>query len=106
MMPRPSAKSSHKPQGIDARVLDLEQDPFPAHSGGYDLVVCWLYFQPNLYPQLRESIRPGGIAVLSVLLQGRFAAMPGELLSYFPDWTVLHEAATARTSEMIVQRRR
>src|SRR5580692_10932192 len=38
---------------IDARVIDLELFPFPIATGGYDLVVCWLYFQRDLYPIIR-----------------------------------------------------
>jgi SAM-dependent methyltransferase len=87
---------------IDARVMDLEQEPLP--DGGFDLIVCWLYFQRDLFPAIRAGLRPGGIAVLSVLLYGRFAANRGELRTCFPGWTILHGAETERTSELIVQR--
>ena len=58
---------------------------------------------------IRQGLRPGGIAALSVLLQGRFAANPGELRNCFSDWTLLHEAETEhspgkRACELIVQR--
>jgi SAM-dependent methyltransferase len=90
--------------GIDARVIDLERSPLPMPEAAYDLIVCWLYFQRDLYPAIRAGLRPGGIAALSALLQGRFAANPGELRTYFPGWTLLHEAETERTCELIVQR--
>lgn len=94
---------------VDARVFDLERSQFPITEGGHDLIVCWLYFQRDLYPVIRSSLRPGGIAVLCALLQGRFAARPGELRSYFPDWIVLHEgesehSAGKRACELTVQR--
>jgi SAM-dependent methyltransferase len=93
---------------IDARVLDLELSQFQIADSSYDLIVCWLYFQPDLYPLIRSGLRPGGIAALCALLQGRFAAKPGELRSYFPDWTILHEAETEhspgkRACELTVQ---
>jgi SAM-dependent methyltransferase len=94
---------------IDARVFDLELSPFPMPPDAYDLIVCWLYLQRDLYPMIRVGLRPGGIAVLSARLQGRFAAKPGELRTFFSDWTILHEAETEhspgkRACELTVQR--
>jgi SAM-dependent methyltransferase len=90
--------------GIDAKVADLEQDPYPGPNEAYDLIVCWLYYQPNLYPAIREAVRPGGIAVLCARLQGRFAAQPGELRTWFPGWHVLHQVESEGSSELIVRR--
>src|SRR5580700_5737628 len=42
--------------GIDARVMDLEKEVL--WEATYDLVVCWLYFQPDLYPTIRKMVRP------------------------------------------------
>lgn len=78
--------------GIDARLADLEDSRFEIERGAYDLVVCWLYHQRDLYPRIREGVRPGGCAALSALLEGRFAAGPGELQGYFAGWTILHQA--------------
>jgi SAM-dependent methyltransferase len=89
---------------IDARVVDLEQDSSLLQPDAYDLVVCWLYYQRDLYPRIRDAVRPGGIAALCALLQGRFAAARGELQTYFPGWQVLHHLETDRTSELIVRR--
>jgi SAM-dependent methyltransferase len=94
---------------IDARVFDLELSPFPMPADTYDLIVCWLYFQQDLYPLIRSGLRPGGIAVLSALLRGRFAANPGEFRACFPDWTILYEGETDHSSgkricELTVQR--
>jgi tellurite methyltransferase len=99
---------AHYP-AIDARVIDLELTPFSLPRDSFDLVVCWLYFQRELYPTIRASIRPGGIAALSALLQGRFAAKPGELRTWFHGWTILHASETdhspeKRACELIVQR--
>jgi SAM-dependent methyltransferase len=93
---------------IDARIVDLEENPLAIEPGRYDLAVCWLYHQRELYPRIREAVRPGGSAALCALLQGRFAAAPGELRSYFPGWRIVHEAETdhgptKRASELVVQ---
>lgn len=86
---------------IDARVMDLECSPFVVIPDAYDLVVCWLYFQRDLYPLIREGLRPGGIAALSARLHGRFATTPHELRSYFPGWKVLHQAQNAHSTELV-----
>jgi hypothetical protein len=94
---------------VDARVVDLEQDATVIEPDRYDLIVCWLYFQRELYPLIRDAVRPGGIAALSALLQGRFAAEPGELRSYFADWEVLHDAVVehgpAKSASQVIVRR-
>ena len=97
--------------GVEVRVADLESGEFTIEANSYDLAVCWLYFQRDLLPMIREGVRPGGIAALCVLLEGRFAAQPGELQACFAGWTVVHEAETnhgpgKRACELVVQRPR
>jgi SAM-dependent methyltransferase len=89
--------------GIDTRVVDLET-AFEIETAAYDLIVCWLYFQPDLYPRIAEAVRPGGIVALCALLQGRFAARPEELRRCFETWTVLHNAETELTTELVAMR--
>jgi SAM-dependent methyltransferase len=86
---------------IDSRVVDLEQSPFRITPAGFDLIVCWLYLQRDLYPAIATGLRPGGMAALSVLLKGRFAAQPGELESHFPGWQILHQAGNERMAELV-----
>jgi tellurite methyltransferase len=86
---------------IDARIVDLERHEFAIEPAAYDLIVCWLYLQRDLYPDIRAGVRPGGIVAVSALLQGRFAAHPGELRSYFPGWQILHEAENERLTELV-----
>jgi SAM-dependent methyltransferase len=89
---------------IDARAADLEKSEFSIELESWDLIVCWLYLQRELYPEIRDGLRPGGIAALCALLVGRYAVQRGELRSYFPDWTVLYESEAERTSELVVRR--
>ncbi len=96
---------------IDASVFDLERNIFAIKPDSYDMVVCWLYLQRDLYPAIRAGVRPGGIAAISALLQGRFAAVPNELPLYFPGWHILHDAQVEyapghRAAELVVQRPR
>jgi len=90
--------------GIDARVVDLELESYLVAADEYDLIVCWLYHQPDLYPRIRSAVRAGGIAALCVLREGRFAASKGELLTHFPGWKILDEEATSARQVLVLQR--
>lgn len=93
---------------IDSRVVDLEANSAILTPTTYDLIVCWLYHQSDLYPRMRAAMRPGGTVVLSALLDGRFAAQPAELRAHFAGWTILHDAprvtvSTRPTCEIIAR---
>jgi SAM-dependent methyltransferase len=90
--------------GVDARVVDLEVDASVLQPDSYDLVVCWLYHQRDLYPRIRAAVRQGGLAILCALMQGRFAAESGELRSHFEGWTVLQAEETEKRQVLICQR--
>lgn len=93
----------HSHPAIDARVADLEAGEFVIAPASWDLIVCWLYHQPNLYPAIREGLRPGGIAVLCALREGRFAAQAEDLLRAFAGFTVLHHVESVRMIELAMQ---
>jgi tellurite methyltransferase len=95
------AELRQKYPAIDARVIDLEGSEFVIEKAAYDLIVCWLYLQRDLYPSIRAGVRPGGIVALCARLQGRFAAHRGELRIYFPGWQILHEAENEGTTELV-----
>ena len=93
---------------IDSRVVDLEANSAVLTPTAYELIVCWLYHQDDLYPMIRAAIRPGGIVVLAALLDGRFAAQPAELRAHFAGWTILYDApcvtvSTRSTCEIIAR---
>lgn len=73
---------------IDARVVDLD-DGFPGDLGGVDLVVCQRFRDPSLYGSMIELLRPGGVAIVTVLSRvgaaepGAFHAPAGELANAF-----------------------
>lgn len=68
----------------------LEQS-FVIEPEAWDVICCALYYQPSLWPAIRAGLRPGGIFVGVVKLQGRFAARSRELATAFADWEILHD---------------
>lgn len=94
---------------VDARVVDLDHG-LPADLGRFDVIVCQLFRDPNLYPAIVEHLAPGGIAVMTVLSRtgaadpGPFHAQPGELAAAFADTEVLFRSE-ADGEESVVARR-
>jgi SAM-dependent methyltransferase len=95
---------------IDARVTDLERHEFRIEPAGYDLICDFYYLQRDLFAEIREGVRPGGVFAGAIHLTGRFALQPGELREAFDGWKILYyseapEAGRARTSASILARR-
>lgn len=87
-------------ENIDARVMDLEHQPIDG-LGQFDLIVMWRYYQPSLFPAVREQLRPGGVVAISTKLTGRFAAGLAELQAAFDGWTVLHAVEAGGFAELV-----
>ena len=98
---------------IDARVADLETSEFQIEPGGYDLICDCLYLQRDLFPKIREGVRPGGVFAGEILLRDsqprRFVLEPGELRREFEGWKILYYseagAGHSRPSASILARR-
>jgi SAM-dependent methyltransferase len=91
------ARARSRNLSIDARVADLDRGEFSIEPAAFDLICDCYYLQRSLFPQMKVGVRPGGILIAIVHLaeadqpQGTpTRAIPGELRSYFPDWTILH----------------
>ena len=73
---------------VDARVTDLDTG-IPDDLVDLDLIVCQRFRDPALYPALPEHLRPGGLALVTVLstvgadAPGPYHAPAGELLGAF-----------------------
>jgi SAM-dependent methyltransferase len=75
---------------VDARVADLVKAGFAIEPLGYDLVCDFYYLQRDLFPSIREGVRPGGAFAGAIHLEGSFAMRPGELREEFAGWKILH----------------
>jgi 2-polyprenyl-3-methyl-5-hydroxy-6-metoxy-1,4-benzoquinol methylase len=80
-------------QGVGDRVttrrVDMDRG-LPEELTDVDVIVCQRYRDPLLYPAIAERLRPGGVAIVTVLSTvglhgavGPFHAPPGELVSAF-----------------------
>ncbi|HLI83323.1 MAG TPA: methyltransferase domain-containing protein [Bryobacteraceae bacterium] len=99
---------------IETHLADLETGSFAIEPAGYDLVCDILYLQRDLFPRIREGVRPGGVAAVEVLLAGSrprpFAMEPGELRAEFEGWKILYYSespppgGTHATARLIARR--
>lgn len=95
---------------IDARVADLERGEFAIERDEYDLICDFHYLQRDLFPAIREGVRPGGAVAAAIHLEGSFALRPGELREEFAGWKILFysesaEKGAGRRSARILARR-
>ena len=90
--------------GVAFTATDLEQDPYPITPAAWDLIVCWLYWQPNLLPAIAEGVRPGGIVALAGKTTGRFATSLANYRQTFPNWAELSTAETLDRAHFIARR--
>ena len=83
---------------VDPRVADLEAGEFQIRPASFDLICDFFYLQRDLFPQIREGVRPGGLFVGTIHLfdpaavpghNPGFQLQPGELREEFAGWKIL-----------------
>ncbi len=82
---------------IETKVVDLEHYRLPPET--YDVIICAYYLQRDLFPQMIEALKPGGVVVVEtytldhVKYRPRFPRQyllkPNELLHHFDELTIL-----------------
>ncbi|HTB19515.1 MAG TPA: methyltransferase domain-containing protein [Bryobacteraceae bacterium] len=82
---------------LDARVVDLETEPFEVEPESYNLILSCYYLQRSLIPVMQSALRAGGLLIMIVRLGGEdqpqgtpTRAYRGELRAFFDDWRILH----------------
>lgn len=68
---------------------DLKRGEFPIVPGGWDLILCWRYWQEDLQPAIARGVRPGGVVALAGKKTGRFATSLEKYRAEFGGWTEL-----------------
>jgi tellurite methyltransferase len=91
------ARARERNLAVDARAVDLESSEIEIEQDAFHLVLSCYYFQRSLIPRMQAALRPGGLLIMIVHLadadqpQGTPArAYPGELLTFFDGWRILH----------------
>jgi SAM-dependent methyltransferase len=105
---------------VEARAANLETAEFAIEPSGYDLICDFFYLQRNLFPQIREGVRPGGVFVAEIHLRDdsvvegprspEFVLEAGELRQEFSSWKILFYSEAAqpgrsRATARIIARR-
>ena len=83
---------------------DLELHQFAIEPGAWDLIVCWLYWQPDLPTAMAAGVRPGGIVALAGKTSGRFATSLSQFRAAFPGWPELSSGEDAVRCFLILRR--
>lgn len=108
-----AARRAGLAESITARVTDLDAG-LPTDLDHVDVVICQRFRHPNLFPAIVDCLRPGGIAVVTVLSSvgldgepGPFHAPPGELLDAFTrdDTELLLDVESHGLASVVLTRR-
>ena len=94
---------------------DIENDPWPLPGQQFDAVVVTNYLWRPLWPQILDSVKPGGLLLYETFAQGNeafgkpsradFLLAPGELLQVCNGWQIIaYEHGQLRQPERVVQR--
>jgi len=65
---------------------DLEYHEYHIAPGAWDLILCWLYWQPDLLTEIAQGVHPGGVVALAGKTTGRFATSLAQYREAFPNW--------------------
>ena len=99
---------------VDTHVADLESGAFHIDPGTYDLICDFFYLQRDLFLQMKEGVRLGGVVAAEIHLRDdqphSFVLEPGELWAEFQGWKILsysesRRAGHGRPSAGIIARR-
>ena len=72
--------------GVHCIRADIEKHEYRIAPGSWDLVVCWLYWQPDLLPEIAGGVRVGGVVAIAGKTSGRFATSLEQFREAFNGW--------------------
>jgi hypothetical protein len=73
-------------EGATCIQADLEKHEYVIAPDSWDLIVCWLYWQPDLLPHIGAGVRRGGVIALAGKTSGRFATSLRNYRAAFDGW--------------------
>ena len=112
---RDNAALAQLPAAITTVSADIENAPWPLPGRQFDAVIVTNYLWRPLWPQLLDSVRPGGVLLYETFAHGNaaygkpsradFLLRPGELLEVCAGWHIVAYEHGLRTDPArIVQR--
>jgi SAM-dependent methyltransferase len=72
--------------GVRYIQADLEKHEYRVEPDSWDLIVCWLYWQPDLLPEISTGLRKDGVVALAGKTAGRFATSLQSYRKAFAGW--------------------
>ena len=81
---------------IETRVVDLEN--YQLEKNAYDLVICTYYLQRDLFPQMMDAVKPGGMVLVETYnmdylnysqFNKNYLLKTNELLEVFKDFKII-----------------
>lgn len=86
---------------IQTRIVDLESAQLEKNA--YDVVLCMYYLQHDLFPQIKEALKSGGMVVVETYnvdyfkyspgFPKKYTLQPNELLEIFKDFKIIRYQA-------------
>jgi len=100
---------------IETRVVDLENHQLEKNT--YDVILLMYYMQRNLWPQINDALKPGGMAIIETYnvdhlkhqkFNPKWLLKPNELLDAFENMKIIryqaYEDSDQAYSSIIVQK--
>ncbi|HAK38277.1 MAG: class I SAM-dependent methyltransferase [Nitrospinaceae bacterium] len=92
--------AEHHKVKIETRVVDLEN--YQLEKNAYDVIICTYYMQRDLFDQMKESLKPGGMALVETYnidylryasFSRKYLLENNELLKIFKDFKIIRYQA-------------
>jgi SAM-dependent methyltransferase len=90
--------------GISYVRADLERGDFVVEPHCWDLIVCWLYWQPNLLAPTVRGVRENGYVALAGKTSGRFTTSLERYRAAFNGWREIDAGEHERITWFIARR--
>ena len=85
-------------------LADLAEREFAIEPRGYDLIVCWHYWQADLIEPMLLGVRPGGVLAMAARVRGRFAAQVELMDASVAMCQIQHRVLTEGVIELIARK--
>lgn len=90
--------------GVTTIKADLEKHEFRIEPEAWELIICWLYWQEDLLPEIARGVKPGGFVALAGKTTGRFATSLDRYHAAFPGWEEVASGQDESRAFLIAER--